>query len=117
MADKTFHVAVPEVGDFVFRRRTLRDELRIGVAQERLTEGMDSLSEGFRRLTYMIAALDVMTVKAPDGWAPLDMDPLDQDTYARIGAVYGGLRDAEERFRAGPGQGSQDTGEAAGQVA
>lgn len=114
---KTFSLHIEDVGDFAFRRRTLRDEIRIGAAHERLTEGLEDASAGFRRTTYMIAALEVLTVSAPDGWDPMELDPLDADTFAKIGAVYGGLREAEERFRADktgkpaiPGAGADQVG-------
>src|SRR5574343_894537 len=101
---KTFTPQIEGDGAFTFRRGTLRDEIRVGAEHERLTEGLDSVSDGFRRLTYMLAALGVLTVDAPPGWDPMELDPLDPETFNKVGAVYGGLREAEERFRAGAGQ-------------
>jgi hypothetical protein len=111
---KTFTTQIEGVGAFVFRRRTLRDEIRIGAEHERLTEGLESVSEGFRRLTYMLAALGVLTVDAPPGWDPMDLDPLDPATFDKVGAVYGGLREAEERFRGAAGQVPPGAGEGQG---
>ena len=108
---KTFPAQIEGVGAFTFRRRTLRDEIKIGAAHERLTEGLESVSEGFRRLTYMLAALSVMTLDSPPGWEPMDLDPLDPETFTKVGAVYGGLREAEERFRAGAGPVPEGAGE------
>jgi hypothetical protein len=98
---KPLHVDVEGIGAFAFAGRTLRDELRINAEIERLTEGQEEVSTGFRNLCYMVAALKVLTVSAPDAWRLLDADALDPETFARIGRVYGGLREAEERFRQG----------------
>ena len=111
---KTLTATVEGIGAFTFRRRTLRDEIKIGAEHERLTEGLEATSDGFRRLTYMLAALDVLTVTAPEGWDPMAMDPLDAESFTKVGAVYGGLREAEERFRAGAGPDPEGSGEGTG---
>lgn len=103
-ASGTYAVSVPGVGDFIFRRRTLRDELAITALADRLTggdAGDPAVSENTRNLAYAAAVLTTVQVSAPDGWNPLDADPLDAETFGRIGTVFSALRVAEERFRAG----------------
>lgn len=114
-AQRTFTASIEGVGRFVFRHRTLREEIAIGAALERMTEGQE-VSDGFRQLTYMLAALEVLTVETPDDgrWDPMTMDPLDPDTFERIGTVYRGMRDAEERFRTGAIKQPQGAGTHAG---
>lgn len=98
---KPLHVEIKGIGAFTFTHRTLRDELRINAEVERLTEGQEDISASFRNLCYMVACLKVLTLTAPDDWRLLDADALAPETFARIGQVYGGLREAEERFRQG----------------
>lgn len=99
MTQALFTVAVEGVGTFQFRRRTMRDELRILAAQERLMEGLDLVSTIFQQTTRAFASLEILTVQAPDGWDLMALDPLDPDTFDVIGRVWRGLRDAEVRFR------------------
>lgn len=113
---RTLTTTIEGIGQFTFKRRTMRDEIAIGAAQERLTEGQD-VSEGFRRLTYMLAALEVLTIEAPDTWDLMRMDPLAPDAFERIGLVYGGLREAEDRFRSGASGQPQGSGPDPGEVA
>ena len=62
----------------------------------------------------MLATLDVLTLDSPVGWDPMEMDPLDPETFAKVGAVYGGLREAEDRFRSGAGPVPAGAGEGPG---
>lgn len=94
-----FFVDVENVGRFRFGRRTMRDELRIGVEYSRLTEGVDTPTEFLALFAGIIAALTVLTVEAPKGWDIEAMDPLDQDSYNQLMEVHAALRAKEADFR------------------
>lgn len=94
-----YELTVEGEGDFTFRRRTMRDELRIAAEMSRLTEGLD-VGTAFANSAYVFAVLSVLTVRAPAGWDIMDLDPLDPDSFPRIARVYEAMREKEESFRA-----------------
>lgn len=104
------NLEVPGVGAFIFRRRVLRDEFRIGAEYSRLTEGVEAPSQWLDLFATAYATLKVLTVEHPDGWVLDDMAPDDPDTYRRIMEVFGALRAAEARFRPANGKGGQTDG-------
>lgn len=116
LPSQPYAVAVPEVGDFLFRRRTLRDELAINAAAQRLVGGEEGVSSALYNLAYMVATLDALTVKAPGGWDLLNADPEEPEVFRRIGAVFDALRAAEGRFRAAGAARLQGTGADPGSV-
>lgn len=113
-ADTDFHETVEGVGNFVFARRTMRDEMRVAAEYSRLTEGVETPTPFLETIAGWIATLKVLTVAAPDGWDLDDMDPLDEDVYAKIGKVNKALRLREGQFRKAKGTPGQGTGQAAG---
>lgn len=102
-----FTVTVEDVGAFTFAKRDMRREFRIHAEYGRLTEGISPVPEHTDVLATAVAALKVLTLKAPDGWDIDSMDPLDQVTYTRLLAVFGALRAREAAFRARPATGSE----------
>lgn len=96
-----FHIEVPNVGIFSFAKRTLRDEMKIAAEYSRLTEGVETPTPWLGHVATWISALKVLTVSAPDNWDIDEMDPLDQETYGKLGAVHLALREKEDSFRAG----------------
>lgn len=94
-----FQVDVEGVGGFVFGKRTMRDQLLIGAEFSRLSDGVENPSGWLSAIGGAIAALNVLTVKAPAGWSIDAMDPLDDDTYANILKVHAALRAKEDSFR------------------
>lgn len=117
MIAKTYHVEVPEIGRFAFRRRTMGDECRILAMADRLI-GDDGVAHSERawNLAYLLAALSVLTEQAPDGWDPINADPGDRASYDRIMTVWSAMQDADARFRNGAGAGSPSPSEDAGAV-
>lgn len=113
-ADTDFHQEVEGVGHFVFARRTMRDEMRIAAEFSRLTEGVETPTNFLATVAGWIATLKVLTVSAPDGWDLDEMNPLDDDVFARIGGVNKALRTREGQFRAPKGTAGQNGGQAAG---
>lgn len=110
-----FVADVDGIGQFVFAKRTMRLEIRAAVEMRRLTEGVQ-MDEFTMTVLSAIADLKVLTQVAPDGWRPeqLDeLDPFDDDTYARIMQVWGALREKERPFRRS-GAGLQAGGQSAG---
>lgn len=102
-----FTVDVEGVGTFSFGRRTMRDEIKIQVEYARLIEGVEP-TEWLAVVAGWIATLRVLTVAAPAGWDIDEMDPLDDQTYARLAKVHQVLVDKERSFRRQPAAGSQE---------
>lgn len=98
MAPPTHAVTVPEVGEFVFRRRTLDTQIKLQADAVRLTGG-EIESTSLTGFAMAIATLRALTVRAPDGWNLDEVDPLDEEAMSAVLKVFGSLRAAEETFR------------------
>lgn len=98
MIPATFEVAVEDIGVFTFRRRNMRDQLKIEAAARHDTNSMSSSGDLFLA-ALQIETLSLLTVTAPDGWNLLDLDPLNESDWAKLDRVFRELRSAEERFR------------------
>ena len=100
MTPNTYVVNVPDVGTFEVRKRTLRVQMAIHAELNRLTEGapLSTLSDWFIDLCGLVAELNGLSIKAPDGWSMEDVDPLD-DGYDRLRIVYRAIRTQEDSFR------------------
>jgi hypothetical protein len=113
-----FVADVEGVGQFVFGRRGMRDEIRCSVELRRLTEGVPVDGETLVFLRA-IADLRVMTVAAPPGWNPEeldDLDPFEDTAYANVLKCWEALRDKEETFRVARKAEPQGGGGASGDV-
>ncbi|WP_431860130.1 hypothetical protein [Azospirillum sp.] len=102
MMDRTHSVTVDGVGTFVFRRRAMRDQIRIEADAVRILGGPIE-DDGLRSWALAMATLAALTVSAPDGWDLDTIDPLDEGATAKVLMVYGRLRETEEKFRKGTG--------------
>ena len=103
-----FTVKVDGVGTFTFGRRTMRDEIAIQVEYARIIDGVEPTA-WLQAVGGWLSVLRTLTVRAPEGWDLDTMDPLDDETYARLSKVYEALVDQERSFRCGSkpaGQGS-----------
>ena len=96
-----FELHVEGLGRFVFGRRTMGDELAIQREYSNIIQGVTP-SDWLTTMAGWLSVLRVLTVRAPEGWNPDEMDPLDEATYANLFKVYTALRDKEGSFR--PGQ-------------
>lgn len=94
-----FPVSVEGVGNFVFARRNMRDELRIASEYSRLTEGVETPTNYLQNVATWFSVLKVLTVEAPHGWDLDAMDPFDDETLDRVVLVYAALRAKEGSFR------------------
>lgn len=104
-----FVVPVDGIGSFTFGRRTMRDEMKIQVEYAKYIDGATP-TDWLASVAGWIACLNVMTVRAPDGWNIDEMDPLDDDTYEKIAKVYGELDKKERSFRPKRIQASEASG-------
>lgn len=103
-----FTVKVEGVGSFTFGRRTMRDEIAIQVEYARIIDGVEPTA-WLQAVGGWLSVLRTLTVRAPEGWDLDAMDPLDDETYARLNKVYEALVEQERSFRRGSkpaGQGS-----------
>lgn len=107
-----FDVSVENIGSFTFGRRTMRDEIKIQVEYARMIEGVTP-TEWLALVAGWIATLKVMTVRAPDGWAIDELDPLDDETYAKLQKVSKALDAKESSFRSKPSKTAEEAGEGA----
>ncbi|MFD3263214.1 hypothetical protein [Phenylobacterium ferrooxidans] len=110
-----FVITVEGIGAFTFSKRTLRSGFAISAEYARLTEGepLDALTG---RFAEAVATLKILTVAAPDGWAPSDLDdlsPFDDEAYANLVKVWSALSEKEETFRR-PGAKGKSSGEGEG---
>lgn len=95
-----FTVDVEDVGTFTFGRRTMADEIRVQVEYARIIEGVEP-TNWLQIVGGWLSALRVLTVRAPAGWDVDALDPLDDETYAKLGKVHGALTTQEATFRSG----------------
>lgn len=95
-----FTVDVPDVGTFTFAHRTMRDEIAIQVEYARIIDGVEA-TEWLQTVGGWISVFRVLTVRAPADWILDEMDPLENETYAKMNAVYEVLREKEDSFRGG----------------
>lgn len=97
-----FTVTVEGIGRFVFGKRTMGDELAIQREYADIIGGVTP-TVWLETMGGWLSVLRVLTVRAPDGWDLDEMNPLDEDTYARLHQVYTALRDQERSFRGSKG--------------
>lgn len=110
-SDTDFHIDVEGVGNFMFARRTMRDEMRIASEYSRLTEGVMTPTPFLAAVAGWIATLKVLMVTGPKDWDLDEMDPLDEDVYKRISKVNKALRNKEGQFRKTKGTPGQEPGQ------
>lgn len=108
-AKTDFDVPVEGIGIFRFAKRTMRDEIKIQVEYARLIEGVTP-TEWLALVCGWIASLRTLTVQAPDGWDIDEMDPLEDETYARLQKVHSALVAKERSFRSANGEGNKAPG-------
>ena len=105
-SESDFSVPVEGVGRFVFGRRKMADEIKIQVEYAKMIDGAPA-TDWLALVAGWISALKVLTVRAPEGWDVDEMDPLDDDTYAKMAKVHAALADQERSFRRKPAQGGE----------
>lgn len=95
---KHFTVPVEGLGTFTFRKRSIKDQLRIEAKAVEFLGG-PTLDPGLRNVAMAVATLEVLTVAAPDGWDLDAIDPLETGQTDPMFKAHRELRDAEDRFR------------------
>lgn len=95
-----FLVDVPGIGSFTFGKRRMADEIAIQVEFARIVDGVEPTA-WLQAVGGWLSALRTLTVRAPAGWDLDEMDPLDDETYAKLNAVYTALIEKERSFRRG----------------
>lgn len=108
-----FIVPVEGVGDFVFGRRKMADHLKIEVEYARITEGVLP-TPWLDKLATWLATLRVLAVRVPEGFNIDELDPLEEETYAKLMKVHIALREKEGSFRRRPAPASEGSGQAEG---
>ena len=111
-SDTDFSVPIEGIGQFRFARRTMADEIRIQSEYAKYLNGAEA-TPWLASVAGWLATLRVLIVRAPDGWQPEELeqlDPLDEQVYAKLSQIHGGLRDAEREFRRKPDARGQGAG-------
>jgi len=96
-----YEITIDGIGTFMFARRNMRDQFRIQAEYARLTEGVSPIPVDLDIAAQAVSCLNVLTVSAPETWDISAMDPLEEESYAKILQVYGAVRAREESFRRG----------------
>lgn len=110
-----YSVAVEGLGNFTFARRKLSDELRVQAEHSRIVDGVEP-TVWLHNLATWMSTLRVLMVSAPMGWDLEELDPLENDTFEQINAVYMAMRAKEDSFRKKSGKGSEGASEGNGEV-
>lgn len=97
-----FVVPVDGIGNFTFGKRRMADELSIQREYASILQGVEP-TDWLQTMAGWFSVLRTLTVRGPDGWDLEALDPLDEDTYAKLHKVYTALRDQERSFRSAPG--------------
>ena len=113
MQPRTHWVDVPGEGRFECLVRTGETSLNVMSEFNRLTQGADKISGMVAMACEVQAHLNVLIRTAPAGWDMDAMDWFNADDQERMSAVYGAIREADERFRKGVGTDRQAEGESA----
>lgn len=116
-APTDFFVDVDGIGNFSFAQRKIKDHLAIAAAYSRLTEGVETPTAYLDSFATWVSTLAVLTVTAPAGWNIDEMDPLDDGTTDKLGAVFMALRLKEHSFRQNKAEGSKAQRPGDGEVA
>lgn len=99
-----FPVDVPNVGRFMFARRSKQDIYKIRGNYNHLTNGNYDGDGNFGDVgAYAFVSLEQLLVSAPVGFDLEEMDPiLDEDFEEKIMTVWKALREKELSFRPKP---------------
>lgn len=108
-----FNLTVEGVGIFVFGRRTLGDQIKINVEFARLIEGVEPTA-WLDTVGTWLSTLKVLMVRCPEEFVVDDLDPLDDNTYAKLKLIYQALVEQERSFRRKPVPPGPPSGEAKG---
>lgn len=111
-----FIVEVEGLGNFTFARRTMRDEIKIQREFARYIDGVEPTT-WLAQVGGWLSDLRILLVSAPEDWMMdidgnpitdlMDVDPLDEDTYAKLANVHAALREKEGSFRRKSGKDGQ----------
>jgi hypothetical protein len=97
-----YSVMVAGVGNFIFARRTLGDEISIQVERSKILDGTEHPTDFLWNLAVWMSALRVLMVKAPADWDLESLDPLEAETFDQISRVFLEMRNKEDSFRRKP---------------
>ena len=95
---QTFPVEVPDLGTFMFRKRTIRLQARIEAETLRILGGPVSDPLLYER-TRGQATLESLMASPAEGFKLDDLDPLDPEDVAKIDRIMEALQAEEARFR------------------
>lgn len=104
-----FRVPVEGVGDFVFGKRTMSDEIAIQVDFARMIQGVEP-TNWLVVVCGALSDLRALTVSMPDSWDLETLDPLDEDAYSNLVKVHSALREKEQSFRRAKREANQASG-------
>ena len=96
--DTDFNLDVEDIGTFTFGRRKMADHIKINVEYARMVEGVEP-TPWLDLIVTWVATLKVLTVRAPEDFVVDELDPHDDESYAKLLKVHAALRAKEDDFR------------------
>ncbi len=108
-SETDFIVQVEGIGSFTFGQRKLSDEIAIQVEFARIIDGVEPTA-WLQTVGGWMSVLRVLTVRAPADFVLDDLDPLDDDTYAKLAKVHDALSEKERSFRRSKNTAGEGTG-------
>lgn len=96
-----YYIDVNGIGRFRCARRSLSIEVEVQREYASMAGGV-APTAWLMTLAEYLSTLRVLIVDAPEGWDMENMDPLDDETYQKLGRVFAALREREETFRGKP---------------
>lgn len=104
---RDFTVDVEGLGQFVFGYRKMEDHLKIEVEFARITQGLAQPTPWLLTIGEWMSTLRILLVKAPNGFDLDEIDPLEDDTFNNLRAIFRALREKEDSFRKKRAPGSE----------
>lgn len=108
-ATTDYYIDIEGVGRFRIAKRTMRDELRIQVEYANIIQGVQP-TDWLNLVGGWISTLKVLAVESPEGWDIDSLDPLEDDTYRKLGHINAAIAAKEASFRGKSSEGGETGG-------
>ncbi|WOL24225.1 hypothetical protein fHeYen801_015 [Yersinia phage fHe-Yen8-01] len=93
-----YDIKVDGIGTFRIARRKMSDEILIQRYYAEYAGGVEPTA-WLATLAEYLSTYRGLVVTAPEGFDIDNLDPLDDETYKKLGSVFTAIREQEERFR------------------
>jgi len=97
-SDSDFIIALPDVGEFTFARRTMGDMIKIRSTYLKLIDGSED-DDQMVLLCGFTAAYQALIVDAPNGWADISAIDMNAVGFDKVQELASLLLEKESSFR------------------